>query len=88
MLEETFILENKLGLHARPAAEIARLVSKYSCRVLLQGNGKKVDARSAIMIMTMGMTLGQQLTVSADGEDEDECMAEIKEFILNKFYEE
>lgn len=88
MVEETFTLANSLGLHARPAAEITKMVSKYKSKVLLRGNNKTVDAKSAIMVMTMGVARGGQLTITVDGEDEALCMAALKEFVVNKFYEE
>lgn len=88
MQEVNLILTNKLGLHARPAAEITKMASKFKSTVTLQGNGKVIDAKSIVMVMFMGAKKGHELTIKAEGPDEAECIQALRELIENKFYEE
>ena len=88
MIQENMVLTNELGLHARPASALTKIALKYKSNVTLQGNGKTVDAKSIIMVMTMGVKGGCPLIVIADGPDELECMAAIQDLVENKFYEE
>lgn len=88
MTEVKLILTNKLGLHARPAAEFIKAASKFKCRVTIEGNGKTADAKSIILVMSMGVKRGQQLTIRADGIDENECIQFLTELIQGRFNEE
>jgi len=88
MIEVTLELKNKLGLHARPAAEITKTASKFKSTVKLLGNGKTADAKSIIMVMSMGVKEGHQLTIKAEGPDEEECIQALRTLIENRFYEE
>jgi phosphocarrier protein len=88
MTEVNFILTNKIGLHSRPAAKITKLASGFKSTVMLEGNGKTINAKSIILVMSMGVKKEQQLTIKVDGPDEKECIQALKELIENKFYEE
>ena len=88
MLEVTLVLTNKLGLHARPAAEIMKTASKFKSRVTLHGNGKVIDAKSIIMVMSLGIKNGERLTIKAEGTDEVECIKALTELFRNNFNEE
>ena len=81
-------LTNKTGLHARPAAELVKAASKFKSAVKLQGNGKTADAKSIIMVLTMGLKKGDHLTITADGPDEKESIAALKSLVENKFNED
>ena len=51
MIKDSIVIENETGLHARPATEIAKTAMKYKCNINLIANGKKVNAKSPLMIM-------------------------------------
>lgn len=84
----TFIIGNKLGIHTRPAAEIAKLSAKYGCVVKLEANDKTVDARSVLMIISIGAKLGTTLNVSVEGDQEEELFDKLCDYIGNNFYED
>ena len=59
MKKANVVIENETGLHARPATELAKLAMKYKCSINLIVNGKLIDARSPLMIMSAGIKLRQ-----------------------------
>ncbi|MBW2543874.1 MAG: HPr family phosphocarrier protein [Deltaproteobacteria bacterium] len=85
---KTFTLKNKLGLHARAAATIVNASSRYDSRVFLEKDGKKIDGKSILDILTLACPMGSRITVEADGLDADDVMKELEELVENKFGEE
>lgn len=81
MIEINLILTNKLGLHARPAAEFIKIAAGFKSKITLKGKGKIADAKSMLMVLTMGIRQGEQLTIIADGPDEGESIEALKDFI-------
>ena len=55
-METTLIIENKTGLHARPASMFVQEANKFSSKIKLTAKGKTVDAKSILMIMSLGLT--------------------------------
>lgn len=80
MVKETFVIENETGLHARPATEIAKIAMKYKCDVNLIVNGKTINAKSPLMIMSAGIKSKTELEILCDGEDEEQAIKELKHF--------
>lgn len=83
MVKETFVIENETGLHARPATEIAKIAMKYKCDVDFIVNGKTINAKSPLMIMSAGIKSKTELEILCDGEDESQAMEELKIFLQN-----
>ena len=83
MVKETFVIENETGLHARPATEIAKIAMKYKCDVNLVVNGKTINAKSPLMIMSAGIKSKTELQIICDGEDEEQAIEELKIFLQN-----
>ena len=83
MVKETFVIENETGLHARPATEIAKIAMKYKCNVNLVVNGKTINAKSPLMIMSAGIKSKTELEILCDGEDEEQAIEELKIFFQN-----
>lgn len=88
MTEATTTIENKTGIHARPASLFVQTASKFKSKVQIKAKGKTVDAKSILMIMSMGLVKGTEVTISADGADEADAVKTLKELIDNKFGEE
>ncbi|MFO7809942.1 MAG: HPr family phosphocarrier protein [Candidatus Delongbacteria bacterium] len=88
MVSEKIKIINSLGLHARPAAQIVKITSKYQCDVIIIKDDTEVNAKSIMGVMMLAAEQNSFLTVKCDGEGEKECLAELKELISNKFYEE
>ncbi|MST49868.1 phosphoenolpyruvate--protein phosphotransferase [Mobiluncus porci] len=79
---------NKVGLHARPSAEIAGLAATFSAAVALEKDGREVNAKSPISIATLAATCGDTVRVLGRGEDALAAVTAIKELIASGFGEE
>lgn len=88
MTEATTTIENKTGIHARPASVFVQKASSFKSKVQLKAKGKTVDAKSILMIMSMGLVKGTEITICADGPDEAEAVAALKALVDAKFGEE
>ena len=88
MTVATTTIENKTGIHARPASVFVQKASSFKSKVQIKAKGKTVDAKSILMIMSMGLTKGTEITLVADGPDEAEAVAQLKALVDSKFGEE
>jgi len=83
MLERRIILRSHGGLHARPASELVRICSQYEADIFLEKDGDKINAKSIMGILTLGAVDGSELILYTDGEDEEQALAEISQFLLS-----
>ena len=83
MKKTNVVIENETGLHARPATELTKLAMKYKCTINLIVNGKLIDARSPLMIMSAGIKHKTELEIICDGENEDLALDDVKSFLEN-----
>ncbi len=81
------IIMNELGLHARPAAQIAELAKKAICKVWIARDGEKVDASSIIDILTLACSKGTEIILQIDDQSDVELLDEISELIESGFGE-
>ena len=81
------ILKNESGLHARPASELAKIASKYQCTINLIVNGKIINAKSILNIMSAGIKTSSEIEIQCDGEDEKKALLEIEKAFKNNFCE-
>ena len=88
MTEVTTTIENRAGMHARPASLFVQTASKFKSKIQIRAKGKTVDARSILMIMSMGLVKGTEITISADGYDEEEAVVTLRDLIDARFGEE
>lgn len=77
MIKKSVIIENETGIHARPATEISKVAMKYPCDINLLVNGKKINAKSPLMIMAAGIKSKTKLEILCDGEDEKRALEEL-----------
>jgi len=78
---------NKLGLHARAAAKLTQLATKYGCDVFIERNGRKVNAKSIMGVMMLAAGKGSKIQLVTDGSDEGEAMEALAALIENYFGE-
>ncbi len=88
MTEATMMIENKTGIHARPASIFVQTATKFKSKVQIKAKGKTVDAKSILMIMSMGLVKGTEITITADGPDEADAVKSLKDLVASKFGEE
>ena len=75
-------LEN--GLDARPVAMLVQVVSKFDSRSYLLSDGKKVNAKSIMGMMSLGLDNGEELEIMADGKDEKAAADALEQFLSSK----
>lgn len=78
---------NKLGLHARPAAQLVKIASQYKSRLLIRNKTRLANAHSINQIAVLGARQGDELRFLADGEDAEPLLKEIQAFANNNFGE-
>lgn len=83
MITQNITLKNEDGLHARPATEISKNASKYSCDIRFEVNGKEYNAKSVLNIMSAGIKNNTQIKIICDGVDENQALKEIVEIFEN-----
>jgi phosphocarrier protein len=89
MIQQFVRVENKLGLHARAAARLVRLTSRFHSDIFLsrQGADQEIDAKSILGLLMLAASEGTQLVVSIKGADEVEAGEAIRHFFESKFGE-
>ena len=88
MVKKELTILNSSGLHARPAASLVKLASKFTSKIYLQKDGLEVNAKSIMGVMTLAAEKGSKVLIIADGIDEREALKQIIELIKTKFGEE
>ena len=83
-----FKVENKYGIHARPAALLVKVAGKFTCEILIGKKGAEVSAKSIMGLLTIEGHHGASLFVQTMGEDAEEAMAGIADLFENKFFED
>ncbi|QGQ46767.1 phosphocarrier protein HPr [Metabacillus sediminilitoris] len=84
MAEKTFTVTAETGIHARPATVLVQTASKFDADVNLEYNGKTVNLKSIMGVMSLGIPQGSQIKVSASGSDADDAVAAIAETLKNE----
>ena len=80
-VEEIVIVKNTHGLHARPAAVFVQLANKFDSWVLVEKNGERVDGKSIIAILSLGVHPGAEVKLLIEGPDALEAFNELKKFL-------
>ena len=88
MIEREIEVVNRLGLHARAAAKLVHLASRFQSRVWLAKDGEEVDAKSILGVLLLAAAQGSTVSLRCDGVDEDEAMAAIEELFARRFDED
>jgi len=87
MLTTTITIINKLGLHARAAAKLVKLASRFECDVQLKRKQRVVNGKSIMAVMLLAASKGTEVDVITNGVDEIEATEAILQLINNKFDE-
>lgn len=80
-------VQSKLGIHARPAAMIVRISSKYNCSTWIEKDGEEVNGKSIMGIMMLAAGEGSILSFTCEGEGAHELLEEMEELFNRKFEE-
>jgi len=88
MMTKDFLVSNKLGIHARPAALFVKTANRFTCEIFVEKDGEKVNGKSIMGLMMLAAGPGSKLTVHAQGHDASQALSEIETLIKRKFDEE
>ncbi len=77
-VEKEVIINNKQGLHARPAALFVQITSRYNSEVTLEKDGEKVNGKSIMGILALGAEGGSKIILSAEGDDAQDVFNELE----------
>ncbi|KAA3659880.1 MAG: HPr family phosphocarrier protein [Calditrichaeota bacterium] len=88
MKEVKLEIQNKLGLHARPAALFVKTAAKFKSDVFISRDSQMVNGKSIMGVMMLAAEMGAELVISANGEDEDAALKSLAELFDRKFDED
>lgn len=81
MVKKTITIELATGLEARPVAMLVQVSSQYDSNIYVECGEKRVNAKSIMGMMTLGLSAGEEITVTADGADEDQAISDIEKYL-------
>lgn len=84
MIEKSIQIKLETGLEARPVAMLVQVASQFESTVYINSENRKVNAKSIMGMMSMGLESGAEVTVIAEGSDEEAAVAEIENFLSAK----
>ena len=84
MTKRTVTIELVSGLEARPIAMLVQLASSYESTIYVQSDNKKINAKSIMGMMTLGLAEGAHVKVTADGSDEESAIEGIEKYLSNQ----
>ena len=82
------VVQNKLGLHARPASMFVKLATRFECEINVEKEGEEVNGKSIMGLMMLAAGPGTTLTLHADGGDAGQAISELEELVNRNFEEE
>ena len=68
----TYVITDRVGIHARPAGIVVKAAQKYQSEILVQKGEKQADAKKLMQLMSLGVKGGEEISVTAEGPDEEE----------------
>ena len=90
MIKQTLTIQNRLGLHARAASLFVKTASGFGASITvrhLEGDSKAANGKSIMSVMMLQAVLGNEIEITAEGEDEAAALAALEALINNKFGE-
>jgi phosphocarrier protein len=88
MAKKEFTILNKLGIHARPAAQFVKTANRFQADVFVEKDGEEVDGKSIMGLMMLAAGHGSIITVSSEGMDAEAALLAIEDLISRKFEED
>ncbi len=83
MIRKTVTVGLESGLEARPVAVLVQVASQFNSHIYVECDSKRVNAKSIMGMMTLGLANGEEITVCADGSDEENAVANIEKYLTN-----
>ena len=87
MISREVTITNSIGLHARPATFFIQKANSYKCSVWVEKDERKVNAKSLLGVLSLGIAKGMTITLIADGQDEENAINGLVELVETGFAE-
>ncbi|HTZ11173.1 MAG TPA: HPr family phosphocarrier protein [Candidatus Margulisiibacteriota bacterium] len=84
MIKKKVVVNNKQGLHARPAALFVQVANKFDSRITVRRGDEAVNGKSIMGILMLGAEKGSAISIEADGEDASDAVLELEKIISNE----
>jgi len=88
MVEQTVLIQNRLGLHARACSVFVKEAARFASHIIVARDGLEVNGKSILGVMMLAAERGAEITLRAEGTDETEAMAALVKVVNDKFGEE
>ena len=88
MLEKVLTIQNRLGIHARPAQLLVETTSQFDSDVFLEKDGLEINAKSIMGVLMLAAIQGSQINLRINGADEEDAFLALKQLFDNKFFED
>lgn len=87
MIQREFTITNRLGLHARPSAQLTQVAARFAAEIWISRDGRRVNAKSIMGVMMLAAGQGTVVTVDASGPDEQAALEAVGALIESGFGE-
>lgn len=87
MVSKEIVVQNQVGLHARPATFFIQKANEFTSSIWISREERKVNAKSLLGVLSLGVTRGTTITLSAEGADEDAAISELAILVESNFAE-
>jgi len=87
MISKEVVNSNQVGLHARPATFFIQKANEYKASIWVEKDDRRVNAKSLLGVLSLGIVKGTAITIIADGSDEEEAVAALSALIASDFAE-
>ncbi|UJF31714.1 HPr family phosphocarrier protein [Paenibacillus hexagrammi] len=87
MVSQTYTVLNPSGFHARPTKVFVQTASTFPCKVNVSKNGKKVNGKSSLSMLTLGIEANDEVLLETDGDQEEQALEALGQ-LLSKIFEE
>jgi phosphocarrier protein len=88
MVEQTVVIQNRAGIHARPSAMLVQTAKDFHSNIYLEKGNDRINGKSIMGILTLGAAFGTEIRVIAEGEDEQKALEAMINLFNRKFEEE
>ena len=88
MIQKELTINNKHGLHARPAAQFVKMSSSFSSEIWVEKDDERINGKSIMGLMMLAAGQGSRIIIMADGEDENEAITALETLVNGGFDED
>jgi phosphotransferase system HPr (HPr) family protein len=84
-IERAFVIENELGLHARPATVFVKTAARFSAKVIVEKDGRRINGKSIMELLTLAAMQGEEILIITEGDDAEDALAALTALFENEF---